>query len=211
MNRTWKPIVAGILTIVAGILSSAGIKAGVIQVWIFAVAKATGAKACSLMLLTPDEKVLLHTAAHGLSDWFVRKGPVLADKSISETLKGKAVAVLDATTDDRVEYQKQVKQEGIASILSIPVNLRGEVVGVMRVYTSEPCHFTGADISFATAAANFGAIALESAHFYEILQKDYKALRQDIRQRQAEVGYESIGEPPVIPTEEQGPVAPPGG
>jgi GAF domain-containing protein len=104
------------------------------------------------MLLTPDEKVLLHTAAYWLSDWFIRKGPVSADKSMSETLKGKAVAIPDATTDDRVEYRKQVKQEGIASILSVPVNLRGKVVGVTRVYTSEPRRFTDADISFVTAA-----------------------------------------------------------
>ena len=175
------------------------------------VANAMGAKACSLMLLTPDEKVLLHTAAYGLSDWFVRKGPVSADKSMSETLKGKPVTALDATTDDRVEYRKQVKQEGIASILSVPVKLREEVIGVMRVYTSKPHRFTEADISFATAAANFGAIALESARFYETLQKDYDAIRQEIRQRRADIGYEGLAEPPVVPPEEEKPVAPPGG
>ena len=27
---------------------------------------------------------LFHTAAHGLSDWYLRKGPVSADMSISE-------------------------------------------------------------------------------------------------------------------------------
>jgi len=81
----------------------------------------------------------------------------------------------------------------------------------MRVYTSELRRFTDADISFATAAANFGAIALESAHFYETLQTDYDTLRQEIRQRRAEVGYEGMTEPPVIPAEEERPTAPPGG
>jgi len=186
----------------ATILNSARSPDDILHSIVEGVAKATGAKACSLMLLTPDEKVLLHSAAYGLSDWFVRKGPVSADKSMSETLKGEPVTVLDATTDDRVEYRKQVKQEGIASILSVPVKLREEVIGVMRVYTSKPRRFTEADISFATAAANFGAIALESARFYETLQKDYDAIRQEIRQRRAEVGYESMTEPPVVPTEE---------
>jgi signal transduction protein with GAF and PtsI domain len=193
------------------ILNSARSPDDILHSIVEGVAKAMGAKACSLMLLTPDEKVLLHTAAYGLSDWFVRKGPVSADKSMSETLKGKPVTVLDATTDDRVEYRKQVKQEGIASILSVPVNLREEVVGVMRIYTSEPRRFTDADISFATAAADFGAIALESARFYETLQKDYDTLRQEIRQRRADIGYEGLAEPPVVPPEEEKPVAPPGG
>ena len=40
------------------------------------VAEAMGARGCSLMLLTPDKKILLHTVAYGLSDWYVRKGPV---------------------------------------------------------------------------------------------------------------------------------------
>ena len=193
------------------ILNSARSPDDILHSIVEGVAKAMGAKACSLMLLTPDEKVLLHTAAYGLSDWFVRKGPVSADKSMSETLKGKPVTVLDATTDDRVEYRKQVKQEGIASILSVPVNLREEVVGVMRIYTSEPRRFTDADISFATAAADFGAIALESTRFYETLQKDYDTLRQEIRQRRADIGYEGLAEPPVVPPEEEKPVAPPGG
>ena len=193
------------------ILNSARSPDNILHSIVEGVAKAMGTKACSLMLLTPDEKVLLHTAAYGLSDWFVRKGPVSADKSMSETLKGKPVAVLDATTDDRVEYRKQVKQEGIASILSVPVKLREEVVGVMRVYTSEVRRFSDADISFATGAANLGAIALESARFYKTLQKDYDTFRQEIRQWRAELGYESMIEPPVVPPEEERPVAPPGG
>jgi len=186
----------------AAILNSARSPDDILHSIVEGVAKAMSAKGCSLMLLTPDKEVLLHTAAYGLSDWFVRKGPVSADKSMSESLKGKPVIVLDATTDDQVEYQKQVKQEGIASILSVPVKLREEVIGVMRVYTSSPYRFTEAEISFATAAANFGAIALESAHFYETLQTDYDKLRQDIRRRRAEVGYEGMAEPPVLPPEE---------
>jgi len=186
----------------AAILNSARSSDDILHSIVEGVAKAMGAKGCSLMLLTPDKQVLLHTAAYGLSDWFVRKGPVSADKSMSESLKGKPVAVLDATTDDRVEYQKQVKREGIASILSVPVKLREEIVGVMRVYTSKPRRFTGAEISFATAAANFGAIALESAHFYEALRTDYDRLREDMRRRRAELGHEWVAEPDVVPTQE---------
>jgi len=92
------------------------------------VAKAVGAKGCSLMLLTPDRKLLLHTAAYGLSDWYVRKGPVSADKSISEALEGKPVAVLDAIEDERIQYREQAKREGIASILSVPMMLREEII-----------------------------------------------------------------------------------
>ncbi len=175
------------------------------------VAKAMGAKGCSLLLLTPDKEALLRIAAYGLSSWYVRKGPVSTDKSMSDSLLGKAVAVLDATTDDRIQFRKQVAQEGIASILSVPVKLREEVIGVMRVYTSEPRHFTDADTYFAGAAANFGAIALESARFLQGLQKDYDDFREGLLQWHADLGYEWESEESVVPAEEKGPVMPPGG
>ena len=71
--------------------------------------------------------------------------------------------MLDATEDDRIQYRPQAKEEGIASILSAPVMLAGDVVGVIRVYTGEPYHFTEADMYFVTAVANLGAVALENA------------------------------------------------
>ena len=163
------------------------------------VAKTMDAKGCSLLLLTPDKRQLLRIVAYGLSDWYARIGPALADKSMSESLEGKVVAVLDATTDERVQFRKQVKQEGIASILSVPVELRGEAIGVMRVYTSETRRFTDADINFAVAAASFGAIALESAKFYQTLQKDYDDFRKELLQRESYLGYEWTGEVTVVP------------
>ncbi len=175
------------------------------------VAKAMDAKGCSLLLLTPDKKELLRIAAYGLSNWYVRMGPVLTDRSMSESLEGRVVAVLDATTDERVQFRKQVEKEGIASILSVPVKLREEVIGVMRVYSSEPRKFTDPDSYFAGAAANFGAIALESAQFYKTLQKSYEDFREELLQWHADLGYEWTAEESVVPAEEELPQMPPGG
>ena len=154
------------------------------------VARALGAKASSLMLLTPDRKLLLHTAACGLSDWYVRKGPVSADESISEALQGRPVAVLNATEDTRIQYREQARQEGIASILSVPVMLREEVIGVMRVYTDEPRHFTEEDVYFTGAVAHLGAIALENARLYDSVAKDHEELRRDVGEWRAALGWE---------------------
>ena len=140
-------------------------------------AKAMEAKGCSLLLLTPDRKLLLHTAAYGLSDWYVRKGPVSVDISMADALNGKPVAVLNAPNDPRIQYREQARKEGIASILCVPVRLKEEVVGAMRLYTSEPRHFSDEDIFFLSAVANLGAIALENAELYEAM-KTSEALRK---------------------------------
>jgi len=175
------------------------------------VAKAMDAKGCSLMLMTPDEKTLLHTAAYGLSGWFVRKGPVIVDESMAYTLSGKPLAVLDAPGDEKVQFHRQLKREGIASVLNVPVTLRDKVIGVMRVYSSVPREFNEADISFASTAANFGAIALESAKFYQAMGQDYDSLRQDLLHWRAELGDEWMMEPSVVPGKDPAFKIPPGG
>jgi len=185
----------------AATLNSARAPDSILQSVVEGVAKAMEAKGCSLMLLSPDKKVLLHTVAYGLSDWYVRKGLVSADKSISEALDGKAVAILDATKDDRIQYQEQAKKEGISSILSVPMMLREETIGVIRVYTAEPYHFTMDDMYFVGAVANLGAIALENARLYEATQKDYETFRQDMLEWRAALGHEWILGETVTPSE----------
>jgi GAF domain-containing protein len=187
---------------IAAAVNSAGAPESVLRSIVESVAKALDVKGCSLMLLTPDKKLLLHTAAHGLSDWYLRKGPVSADKSIAEALEGRPVSVVYAIEDDRIQYRKQAEQEGIASILSVPVLLREEVVGVMRVYTAQPREFTNADIYFVGAVANLGAIALENARLYDSVKKDYEELRLDLAEWRAALGYEWLAGESVIPSEE---------
>ena len=187
---------------VAAALNSARTPEDVLNTIVRNVAETSGAKGCALMLLTPDKSLLLHTAAYGLSDRYVRKGPVSADKSIAQALEGRPVAVLNAVEDDRIQYQKQAKDEGIASILSVPVLLRGEAIGVMRVYTAQPRHFTDADMYFVGAVANLGAIALENARLYDSAKKDYEELRLDLAEWRAALGYEWMAEESVLPAKE---------
>ena len=165
---------------VAATLNSARTAGAILQSIVENVAKALRAKGCSLMLLSPNKKVLLHTAAYGLSDWYIRKGPISADKSLAEALEGKVVAVLHAPEDDRVQYREQAKKEGIVSVLSVPMMLREEIIGVVRVYTAEPRHFDLDDMYFVGAVANLGAIALENAKLYDTLKKDYESFRRDM-------------------------------
>jgi GAF domain-containing protein len=127
---------------------------------------------------------------------------VSADKSISEALEGKPVAVLDVTEDERIQYREQAKKEGITSILSAPMMLREEIIGVIRVYTAEPYRFTMDDIYFVGAVANLGAIALENIRLYESVQKDYEEFRRDMLEWRAAMGQEWIAQGTVLPPEE---------
>jgi len=196
---------------ITSVLNSARDSRALLLSIVESVAKAMGAKACSLMLLTIERDVLLHTVAYGLSDWYLRKGPVAVGKIISDVLEGKPIAVLDATTDERVLYREQAKKEGIASMLSVPMRLRGQVIGVLRIYTAKPYRFTKDDIHFVETVGNLGAVALENLRAYDMLQKDYETFRQDMLQWRAALGDEGMMGDLVTPAEEPVIKIPPGG
>jgi len=151
----------------SGILSS-----DVLITIVETLCNAARAKGCSLMLLSPDRKQLIHTINHGLSDWYVRKGPVIVDDNMAQALNGKPMAILDAHTDPRVQYREQAKKEGIASILSFPIMRRGKVIGIIRIYTSTQRIFSNQEIEFFCTMANLGAIALERAEVHESIDRD---------------------------------------
>lgn len=181
MSASTKPMTVGqrykILYEIAHELNSGLSSNEILSTIVEMLCKAAEAKGCSLMLLTPDQKQLIHTVAYGLSDWYVRKGPVVVDDNIAQALNGKPMAVLDATTDSRVQYREQARKEGIVSMLSLPIMRSGTVIGIIRMYTSEPRKFSAGEIEFFGAMANLGAIALERAEIHESIDRDLNQCR----------------------------------
>ena len=175
-----------LLYAIAKELGSSLVEGEVLHSMVESTTKAIDAKGCSLMLLTRDKKQLIHTISYGLSDWYLRKGPVRADTTISEVLQGKPVTILNVSQDPRIQYQEQAAKEGIASILSIPLMPHGEVTGVLRVYTSEPRLFSPEEIDFLSALANLGAIALEKARLHESLGQDLEQLSMELTRLEEE-------------------------
>jgi transcriptional regulator with GAF, ATPase, and Fis domain len=144
------------------------------------VANTLSAKGCAILLFSHDKKHLFHVTAFGLSARHIKKGPVLADNSIAETVKGKTVTVLNAAEDERSHYRLEAQREGISSILSMPMTFKDDVIGVIRVYTSEPHQFTDDDIYLTNAVASLAAVALENAKWYSSVKRDNVKLKQEL-------------------------------
>ncbi|MFH1639891.1 MAG: GAF domain-containing protein [Chloroflexota bacterium] len=167
---------------VAAAINSAGTSDSVLKSIVANVAKALKAKGSSIMLLTPDKKSLIHSISYGLSEAFTDSGPRSVEKSLPETVvgKGKEAIVYDVATEgNRVQFPELAKKEGIVSILAVPMRLRDDIIGQLRVYTAEPRHFSDNDRYFVQAVANLGAIALENARLVESSQNAYEALTRD--------------------------------
>jgi signal transduction protein with GAF and PtsI domain len=158
----------------------------VLDILVRNVTSAMDLKACAVRLLAPKTRTLEVVASHGLSEGYVNKGPVDADRSIASAMKGETVIIRDARTDPQAQYPEAAVGEGIATIVSIPLKIRGRVIGVMRLYTAEPRDFVDEELQFAEAVGEVGAIAIENARMYEKIKKDYEAVMSDIHRF---VGY----------------------
>jgi len=143
------------------------------------MAKALGVKGCALLLVTSDKKQLKYATSYGLSESYIKKGPLQIDKRFEEVLKGNYVITPDTISDSRLQYPEEAKKEGISSIISLPMKLKGKTIGAVCVYCTKPARFSDDDIYFASGVANLGAIALENARRYERSQKDYAECLKD--------------------------------
>ena len=137
-------------------------------------------KASAIRLLDPKERILALVASHGLSEKYLNKGPVDADKSITDAMEGKTISVYSVIEDQRAQYPKEAEEEGIASIVSVPMRIKGRIIGVMRLYTTEPREFSEQEINSAEVLAETGAIAIENAKMYERIKKDYESIMRDL-------------------------------
>lgn len=124
-------------------------------------------KAASLRLLNEKTSDLELAASRFLSKKYLKKGPLDADKSVPEVLEGKPVLIIDAQNDPRIQYRKEKAEEGIASVLSVPVQIYNKVIGMLRLYTSSPRSFTEGEIEFASALGEMAGLAIINARMYE--------------------------------------------
>jgi PAS domain S-box-containing protein len=130
-------------------------------------------KAATIRLIDPEGKKLKLVASFGLSEKYLNKGPVDAEKNVIDALKEKYVSIYDVTTDDRIKYKKEAAEEGLKSMLTLPVVARGKVLGILRLITDEHREFSQQEINFVASLAEQSGIAIENAILYEKTKKDY--------------------------------------
>jgi GAF domain-containing protein len=140
------------------------------------IVKLINVKACTIFLLDKSGNKLDVSASYGLSESYLRKGPLDADKSIAETLDGQIVLILDTSNDSRVQYPEEAKREGIASVLSVPITVKGQIIGVFRIYTSEQRNFSDDEYELISGLADMGGIAIDNARMYDHLKAEHENL-----------------------------------
>ncbi len=144
----------------------------VVHLSVRSIKDALDIKGCALFLMNPKSKELEVAAAYGLSDEYLNKGPINALRSIARSLEDGPVAIYDVSDDPRIQYPQAAKNEGITSILSVPIYVGGNLIGAMRVYAAQPWEFTLEDVNFVQALAQMAGMLIDMCRLYQG-QKEY--------------------------------------
>jgi two-component sensor histidine kinase len=137
-----------------------------------------GVDSCSIYLQEEGGDRLVLKATTGLA----REAIGRASLGIGEGLTGWAitygqpVAVRDALNDPRFKLLPETREEGLRSLMAVPLSVQGRIIGAMNVQTAEMHDFTDDEIELLSLIANLAAGALEKAALYDRMQQRIQEL-----------------------------------
>ncbi len=153
----------------------------ILRLIVVVTAKVMGSNICSLMLLNPETNELEIKATQAISDAYLKKPPVKLGEGISglAARENKPIVSMDVKKDPRYMHKDIAEKENLCSLLSMPMSIKGRVVGVINCYTSEPHRFTEDEMTVLATVANQAAIAIENT---ELLLKT-KLMEEELETR----------------------------
>lgn len=127
------------------------------------------AKVCSLQLLNDTETDLILRSCHGASQYYLNRPPLSVAESLIGTVirRRKPVQESDVQASGRYQHTLLAQDEGLVSLLSVPMIFGNRAIGALNVYTGEPHLFSDEEVRILSTLADLSAVAIEKARLYE--------------------------------------------
>jgi GAF domain-containing protein len=146
-------------------------KQGLLDLIVSSAIDTMDGKAACLFLQDRKTETFVPMAQKGLSEKYLHANPMKAKKVVSGLDKAGFLSFTDAVSDPRLENHEAKKEEGIASILTVPVRTQDQIIGVLSLYTSERREFESDEVGFLQALAEQGGIAIENTRLIQRMRK----------------------------------------
>lgn len=136
----------------------------ILRLIVAVTAQTLGSKICSLMLVDEKKQELLIRATQSISESYNKKPPLKIGEGIAgkSALEKRPITIYDVTEEKEYKYKDIAKKEGLASLLCVPLIVRGKAIGVINLYTSKPHKFNKNEVCLLTAVANQAAMVIEN-------------------------------------------------
>lgn len=139
------------------------------------------AKICAIWLVDNDTSSLKLRATQAMSQEYLKERSMKVGEGVVGLVaqEKKPVIIPNVLKDTRYKEKKLAKKEGLVSMLSVPMLVKGKVVGVINVYTTEAYKFSKNDVNLLSTVANQAAAAIQNT---ELLVKT-KVIQEELETR----------------------------
>jgi len=153
----------------------------ILKLIVAVTAEVMGSKICSLMLLDPEKRELTIKATQSMSREYLNKSPLKLGEGIAGkvALENKPIVVSNILEDEDYKYKDIGSKEGLVSMLSVPLHVKGKVIGVLNTYTSKPHVFSENEINILKTVADQAAIVIENYR----LVVETKVIKEELETR----------------------------
>jgi two-component sensor histidine kinase len=128
-------------------------------------ARIMGVKGCSIKLLDDQREKLIFASVYGLSNNYVKAKEAIdiAKSPINrKIIEGSLSAIGKIDEQDYFQYPEDIRREGIASMICLPLAVEKMVLGVFCVYSAKSYYFSEEDVKFFSLMADLTALSLEN-------------------------------------------------
>jgi two-component system, response regulator PdtaR len=136
----------------------------ILRLIVVVTAKVMSSNICSLMLLNEETGELEVRATQAVSEAYLRKPPMRLGEGISgrAARENNPIDVWDVKEEPEYINKDIAVKENLCSLLSMPMSVRGRVVGVINCYTSVPHEFTREEKTILATVSNQAAMSIEN-------------------------------------------------
>jgi len=146
----------------------------VLRLIVTVTANLMDSKICSLWILDAKEQKLKLKATQSISEEYLKERSLAMGEGVvgHVALHNQPMAILNVLKEPLYKEKELAKKEDLVSMLSVPMCIKGRVIGVINCYTSYPHPFSKNEEEMLTTVANQAAICIENSGLMETLDID---------------------------------------
>jgi len=173
-----------VLSRVSAAISSLGDLEAILRIGLDNMLDIMDGTAGGIMLLDEQTKTLSYRVYHRLSDTYAEEMHLKLGEGIAGKVaqSGRPILVEDISLEPSAARPDLISMEGLKSFLSVPLQAKGNVLGVLNIASHMPHRFTKRDTQLLYSIGDLLGIAIEHTKLHEQLRKGSERYRQLARQ-----------------------------
>ncbi|KMQ52630.1 transcriptional regulator, CdaR [Chitinispirillum alkaliphilum] len=127
-------------------------------------AKITDSRICSILLLDKQKNELILKACQSDLGKYSQRSNTPLGKGIAGRVaqSNNPIKVINVCKDPRFINKKIAEEDGLVSLVSVPMSVEGEIIGVINCYTPHEYDFSKQEIDMLTTIATQAAVVIKN-------------------------------------------------